>query len=286
MLVGTALGAGVLVMGTGAANAASADDLARLRVCESGNNYSINTGNGYYGAYQFSPATWRSLGYGGLPHNASPATQDEAARALQARSGWGQWPACSRKLGLRNGATSTAAAAAPAPAPAPPKPVPAPDVPRASRGVDVALEEPEIAPKESAAAAAQEAIAPAPHKSVTRKIAPSPSRALSQTTTSHGAAASDTAPGTAPALAPRFAVVVETHRVFSPEVKAWQARMDERGWTIAVDGYFGPESASVVRRFAAEKGMAQGPVVTLDKTVFDGAWTAPVTATVTPVGSL
>ncbi len=74
---------------------------AALRKCESGGNYRANTGNGYYGAYQFATGTWRRLGYSGLPHEASPATQDEAARRLQAKSGWGQWPACTRKLGLR-----------------------------------------------------------------------------------------------------------------------------------------------------------------------------------------
>jgi hypothetical protein len=84
------------------AKAAPAGDVwARLRQCESGGRYSINTGNGFYGAYQFHPRTWRGLGYPGLPHQAPPEMQDEAARKLQARSGWGQWPACSRRLGLR-----------------------------------------------------------------------------------------------------------------------------------------------------------------------------------------
>ena len=77
------------------------DVWARLRQCESGGRYNINTGNGFYGAYQFHPRTWRGLGYPGLPHQASPEMQDDAARKLQARSGWGQWPACSRRLGLR-----------------------------------------------------------------------------------------------------------------------------------------------------------------------------------------
>jgi hypothetical protein len=97
------LTAGALVAGglaAPAALAASADDFARLRMCEAGGNYHTNTGNGYYGAYQFSLGTWRGLGYSGLPSSASPSTQDAAARKLQARSGWGQWPACSRKLGL------------------------------------------------------------------------------------------------------------------------------------------------------------------------------------------
>ena len=74
---------------------------AALRKCESNENYAINTGNGYYGAYQFAAGTWRKLGFSGLPHEAAPSVQDEAARKLQASAGWGQWPACSRKLGLR-----------------------------------------------------------------------------------------------------------------------------------------------------------------------------------------
>ncbi|HET9769501.1 MAG TPA: transglycosylase family protein, partial [Acidimicrobiia bacterium] len=73
----------------------------RLRNCEAGGRYNANSGNGYYGAYQFSAGTWRSLGYRGLPHQAAPEVQDEAARKLQARSGWGQWPACSRRIGVR-----------------------------------------------------------------------------------------------------------------------------------------------------------------------------------------
>src|SRR5688572_17164377 len=84
-----------------AAPAEAGDVWSRLRQCESGSRYARNTGNGYYGAYQFKPSTWRSLGYRGLPHRASPAVQDRAARRLQARHGWGQWPACSRRLGLR-----------------------------------------------------------------------------------------------------------------------------------------------------------------------------------------
>ena len=84
-----------------ASNGASAGDFAALRECESGDNYSENSGNGYYGAYQFSEETWQGLGYSGLPSDAAPPVQDQAAEQLQARSGWGQWPACSAELGLR-----------------------------------------------------------------------------------------------------------------------------------------------------------------------------------------
>lgn len=64
---------------------------ACIRAKESNGNYSTNTGNGYYGAYQFSLSTWRSVGGTGLPSDASPATQDALAMKLQQRSGWGQW---------------------------------------------------------------------------------------------------------------------------------------------------------------------------------------------------
>jgi len=93
----------VAVTGTNAdANAANADIWAALRNCEAGGVYTRNSGNGYYGAYQFSAATWRSMGTGyEYAHLAPPEVQDDAARRLQARSGWGQWPACSRKIGVR-----------------------------------------------------------------------------------------------------------------------------------------------------------------------------------------
>lgn len=80
--------------------APSGDVWLRLRECESSDNYADNTGNGYYGAYQFSESTWQGLGLGGLPSDAPPTVQDAAAQRLQARSGWGQWPVCSRELGL------------------------------------------------------------------------------------------------------------------------------------------------------------------------------------------
>jgi hypothetical protein len=76
------------------------DPWPALRQCESNGNYGEDSGNGYYGAYQFNIGTWRSLGLGGLPSQASAAEQDQAAQELQARRGWGQWPSCARRLGL------------------------------------------------------------------------------------------------------------------------------------------------------------------------------------------
>jgi hypothetical protein len=80
---------------------ATAENLQRLRQCESGGNYSAATGNGFYGAYQFDARTWHTLGYVGLPHHAPAAVQDEAAARLQSQRGWQPWPGCSRHLGLR-----------------------------------------------------------------------------------------------------------------------------------------------------------------------------------------
>ncbi len=64
---------------------------ACIRQKESGGNYATNTGNGYYGAYQFSERTWLGIGGSGLPSQAAPAVQDAMAQRLQQRSGWGQW---------------------------------------------------------------------------------------------------------------------------------------------------------------------------------------------------
>jgi resuscitation-promoting factor RpfB len=73
----------------------------RLAQCESGGNWAANTGNGYYGGVQFSASTWRSVGGTGLPHQHSREEQIKRAQILQSRAGWGQWPHCSAKLGLR-----------------------------------------------------------------------------------------------------------------------------------------------------------------------------------------
>ncbi|ROR72260.1 resuscitation-promoting factor [Bogoriella caseilytica] len=73
---------------------------AQLAQCESGGNPSTNTGNGYYGMYQFALPTWQSVGGTGLPSEASAAEQTQRAQILQQRAGWGQWPACARSLGL------------------------------------------------------------------------------------------------------------------------------------------------------------------------------------------
>lgn len=73
----------------------------RLAKCESGGNWKINTGNGYYGGLQFSLSSWRAVGGKGYPHEATKEEQIKRAMMLKKNGGWGHWPACSKKLGLR-----------------------------------------------------------------------------------------------------------------------------------------------------------------------------------------
>ncbi|WP_276567335.1 resuscitation-promoting factor [Actinomyces ruminis] len=87
---------------SGSSSASAGDDSvwAALAQCESGGNPTTNTGNGFYGLYQFSLSTWQALGGTGYPHEADAATQTAMAKKLQAQSGWGQWPDCAARLGL------------------------------------------------------------------------------------------------------------------------------------------------------------------------------------------
>lgn len=76
----------------------------RLAQCESGGDWGTNTGNGYYGGIQFSAATWRAAGgtkYAPSAHLATREQQIAVAESWLAKTSWSQWPACSRRLGLR-----------------------------------------------------------------------------------------------------------------------------------------------------------------------------------------
>jgi hypothetical protein len=80
-----------------ATTAPSGGVLACIRRYEQGSaGYLTNTGNGYYGAYQFNLATWRSVGGTGYPHNASAAEQDKRASILLSRRGLSPWPTPNR----------------------------------------------------------------------------------------------------------------------------------------------------------------------------------------------
>ena len=85
-----------------AANFAGGDTVwDQIAQCESGGNWAINTGNGYYGGLQFDEQTWHAYGGSGLPSDNSRETQISIAEKVRDdRGGYGSWPACSQSLGL------------------------------------------------------------------------------------------------------------------------------------------------------------------------------------------
>ena len=181
LAIGGAVAATMSMPAAIAVDGATWDALAQ---CESGGNWSINTGNGFYGGLQFTQQSWNGVGMSGSPATATRAQQIEAGERLLAIQGWGAWPACSAKLGLygKTGAAPTyteptttvaaqsqtqqtytapaaqAAPAAPA-AQAAPAAVEAPAAAPAAPAAPVAVEAPAAAP---AAAPAVEAPAAAP----------------------------------------------------------------------------------------------------------------------------
>jgi hypothetical protein len=70
--------------------------LEAIAACESGGNPATNTGNGFYGKYQFTLETWAAVGGTGNPAHASEAEQDRRATMLYARAGASPWPVCGR----------------------------------------------------------------------------------------------------------------------------------------------------------------------------------------------
>lgn len=71
-----------------------------LAQCESGGNWHISTGNGYYGGLQFALGSWQAAGGSGYPHENSVSEQIRVAENLQDMQGWGAWPTCARQVGL------------------------------------------------------------------------------------------------------------------------------------------------------------------------------------------
>ena len=73
------------------------DELAQ---CESGGDWHISTGNGYYGGLQFALGSWHAAGGSGYPHEHSPSEQIRRGEILQDMQGWNAWPTCARIIGL------------------------------------------------------------------------------------------------------------------------------------------------------------------------------------------
>jgi resuscitation-promoting factor RpfE len=82
-----------IALGAGTANADSVNWDA-VAACESGGNWAINTGNGYYGGLQFTLGTWQANGGSGMPHNTSREEQIRVAENVLQSQGIGAWPAC------------------------------------------------------------------------------------------------------------------------------------------------------------------------------------------------
>ncbi|NYD42987.1 transglycosylase family protein [Nocardioides panaciterrulae] len=86
------------------AHASSTATWNRIAQCESSGNWHINTGNGYYGGLQISRSTWAGYGgrrYAALPSQATKAEQIRVAERIRRGQGWGAWPVCSRRAGVR-----------------------------------------------------------------------------------------------------------------------------------------------------------------------------------------
>jgi hypothetical protein len=221
--IAAAIVAGETFAMAGTAGAVTADTWAKLRMCESSGNYATNTGNGFYGAYQFNLLTWQAGGNTGLPSNASPAVQDAAAQKLYDSRGWQPWPACSAKLGLV-------------------------DDRQASRGT----------PRLPLAPVTPVAVTPPSAKPV---VATGPVVAKPVLPVSAPVGAPATAPK--PAASPAGALVWSGHylsvrdvRQVRADVKAWQAKMVAAGYPIGVDGRYGPQSAAATTQFEAAHALS------------------------------
>jgi hypothetical protein len=95
-ILGGALAVAPMAMAA-TAHAESSVNWDAVAACESGGNWAINTGNGYYGGLQFSMGTWRANGGSGSPHMASRQEQIRVAENVVRTQGIGAWPVCGRR---------------------------------------------------------------------------------------------------------------------------------------------------------------------------------------------
>ncbi|WP_314412977.1 transglycosylase family protein [Streptomyces kroppenstedtii] len=101
----------VPLMGATGASAATTSEWDTVAQCESGGNWSINTGNGYYGGLQFSASTWAAYGgssYAATADQASKSQQIAVAEKVLASQGKGAWPSCG--VGLSGASTGGSSA--------------------------------------------------------------------------------------------------------------------------------------------------------------------------------
>ncbi|MBW4043081.1 MAG: LysM peptidoglycan-binding domain-containing protein [Acidobacteria bacterium] len=95
-----------IALGAAPAQAAPTSVWDRVAQCESGGNWHISTGNGFYGGLQFTLSTWHGYGGSGNPADASKSTQIAVAERVLAGQGWGAWPVCSVQAGATGSSSS------------------------------------------------------------------------------------------------------------------------------------------------------------------------------------
>ncbi|MER5355938.1 transglycosylase family protein [Kitasatospora sp. NPDC002551] len=119
------VGLAMPILSATGASAAPVSTWDAVAQCESGGNWSINTGNGFYGGLQFTPSTWKAYGgaaYAPQANQASKAQQIAVAEKVLASQGPGAWPVCSKKAGLSKGGAPAAVDTSTDAKPAAPKP--------------------------------------------------------------------------------------------------------------------------------------------------------------------
>ncbi|QXG76497.1 LysM peptidoglycan-binding domain-containing protein [Modestobacter sp. L9-4] len=174
-----AVGLGATV-GIGTATASAAEhDWSGVAACESGGNWSINTGNGYYGGLQFNQGTWAAYGgtaYAPRADQASAGEQIAVAEKVLAGQGVGAWPTCGKRLTGGSTAVPAEQKAAPAPKAAPQAAAPAPKAaaPKAAPAPKAAAPKAAPAPKAAAPKAAAKAAAARETTAATRSTRQAP----------------------------------------------------------------------------------------------------------------
>jgi len=218
----------------GTAGAVTPDTWAQLRACEASGNYATNTGNGFYGAYQFDARTWHGLGYSGVASQAPPAVQDQAAQRLYQSRGWEPWPSCSAKLGLVDDRTADRGTQRPPLAPIV-APTPSPSATPSAQPTPPAVP---VAPV--IAVAAPLPVTPPVAAPVVKTPAPAPtSTVVAGVTGWHG----------------QYLTVADVSHVRA-DVQAWQIKMVAAGYPLTIDGRYGPQSAAATTKFEAAHGLA------------------------------
>ncbi|GAA1394175.1 hypothetical protein GCM10009639_28010 [Kitasatospora putterlickiae] len=144
------VGLAMPILSATGASAAPVSTWDAVAQCESGGNWSINTGNGFYGGLQFTASTWKAFGgaaYAPQANQASKAQQISVAEKVLASQGPGAWPVCSKKAGLTKGGAPAAVDTSTPAKPAAPKP----QVPQAAQEAKPQQEAPKAAAPKHAA---------------------------------------------------------------------------------------------------------------------------------------